>query len=150
MNRQRLTTSLTPELSCSNIKVSLSFYLETLGFKIQYQREEEGFAMIERQGSRIMLDEVRPNTGTETKRIWISAPMELPFGREINLEIKTSKVDQLYDRCKQTGANIFLSIEEKWYRTNNSEIGNRQFIVLDPDGYMLRFVQELGEQKIGV
>lgn len=150
MTKQRLTTSLTPELCCSNIKVSLSFYLETLGFKIQYQREEEGFAMIERQGSRIMLDEIRQNSVTETKRMWISAPMELPFGRGINLEIKTSKVDQLYTRCKQARASIFLPVEDKWYRADNSEIGNRQFIVIDPDGYMLRFVQELGERKISV
>ncbi len=150
MTNQPLTTALTPELCCSNIKVSLSFYLETLGFKIQYQREEEGFAMIERQGSRIMLDEVGHNSATETKRTWISAPMELPFGRGINLEIKTTNIDELYNRCKQTGANIFLAIEEKWYRADINEIGNRQFIVLDPDGYMLRFAQNLGERRIRI
>ena len=39
-------------------------------------------------------------------------------------------------------------IEDKWYRADDIEIGNRQFIVLDPDGYMLRFAEELGERKI--
>jgi len=86
MINQFLTTSLTPELYCSSIKISLIFYLEVLGFRIQYQREEEGFAMIERQGSRIMLDEIGRNT---VKKTWISAPMETPFGKGINLEIKT-------------------------------------------------------------
>jgi catechol 2,3-dioxygenase-like lactoylglutathione lyase family enzyme len=148
MKEQRLTTSLIPELCCTNIKASLSFYLETLGFRIQYQRDEEGFAMIEREGSCIMLDEVGQNSGIETKRTWISAPMELPFGRGINLQIKTTEIDLLYNRCKQKRSNIFLPIEEKWYRVDNREIGNRQFIVLDPDGYMLRFAQDLGERKI--
>jgi hypothetical protein len=37
-------------------------------------------------------------------------------------------------------------MEEKWYRMNDSKVGNRQFIVLDPDGYLLRFVQDLGER----
>ena len=150
MAEMHLTTTLIPELCCSNIKSSLSFYIETLGFKIQYQREEEGFAMIERQGSLIMLDEIWKNSHAAIKRTWISAPMEIPFGRGINLEIRTIKIEELYNRCKQLGSNIFLPIEDKWYRANNTEIGNRQFIVLDPDGYMLRFAQALGEREINI
>jgi hypothetical protein len=42
------------------------------------------------------------------------------------------------------------SIEEKWYRANDVELGNRQFIILDPDGYMLRFFQDLGERNDSV
>ena len=146
MTKKRLITPLTPELCCSNIKVSLFFYTQILGFSIQYQREEEGFAMLERQGSRIMLDEIRKNSVNGNDRTWISGPLEAPFGRGINLQIKTSMVDELYDRVQKAEANIFLPIEEKWYRANDIEIGNRQFIVLDPDGYMLRFYQDLGER----
>jgi catechol 2,3-dioxygenase-like lactoylglutathione lyase family enzyme len=150
MAEMYLTTTLIPELCCSNVKISLTFYIETLGFRILYQREEEGFAMIERQGSRIMLDEIWKNSHAGTKRTWISAPMEIPFGRGINLEIKTIKIDKLYNRCKQLGSNIFLPIEDKWYRASNMEVGNRQFIVLDPDGYMLRFAQHLGKREINI
>lgn len=92
MTQKHPLTLLTPELSCSNIKSSLSFYIEILGFKIQYERLEEGFAMLERQGSRIMLDEIADTSQTSTKRTWILAPMEPPFGRGINLEIKTKKL----------------------------------------------------------
>jgi catechol 2,3-dioxygenase-like lactoylglutathione lyase family enzyme len=42
MTRDFATTALTPELICTDIKVSLAFYTEVLGFKIQYQREEAG------------------------------------------------------------------------------------------------------------
>lgn len=90
MSKQLLTTALTPELYCSDIKTSLHFYTEILGFNIQYQRQEEGFAMLERQGARLMLDEIN-----EAKRSWITAPLELPFGRGINLQIVTSHVDKL-------------------------------------------------------
>ena len=148
MAKKRFTTSLTPELCCSSIKTSLNFYVEILGFKIQYSREEDGFVMLERQGSRIMLDEIKQHHGSKTNRTWISGKLEKPFGRGINLEIKTLNVDQLYDRTRQSGATIFLPIEERWYRADNIEMGNRQFIVLDPDGYMLRFAEELGERKI--
>lgn len=49
---------------------------------------------------------------------------------------------------KASGAEIFLPLEEKWYRLNEIEVGNRQFIVLDPDGYMLRFEQDLGNRPL--
>jgi catechol 2,3-dioxygenase-like lactoylglutathione lyase family enzyme len=149
MTEKYRTTSLTPELYCSNMKTSLFFYTEILGFQIQYQREESRFVMLERQGSRIMLDEIEKHSSDKNNRTWISAPLELPFGRGINIEIMTTNVDELYNRVKQAGARIFLPIEEKWYRANNIEIGNRQFIVLDPDGYMLRFAQDCGERKTG-
>jgi len=146
MINNRLITPLTPELCCSNIKISLAFYTKILGFEIQYQREEEGFAMLERQGSRIMLDEINNNSAEGTNRTWILAALEKPFGRGMNLEIRTTQIDELYTYVQQSGATIFLPIEEKWYRVNDIEVGNRQFIVLDPDGYMLRFAQDLGDR----
>lgn len=144
MTNYTLITALTPELLCRNIKVSLPFYLDVLGFKIQYQREETGFAMLERQGARIMLDEIVPGS----PRSWIAAPLEVPFGRGINLQIETDKVDDLYAHVQKAGVTVFLPMEEKWYRADDVEVGNRQFIVQDPDGYLLRFFQHLGERKI--
>ncbi len=141
MTTKLIEAFLTPELICSNIKTSLHFYTKILGFNIQYQREEEGFAMLERQGSHIMLDEIKDSSGKY--RSWITAPLEAPFGRGINLQIKTTNVDTLYHHATAMGASIFLPIEKKWYRANNLEIGLRQFIVLDPDGYMLRFAESL-------
>jgi hypothetical protein len=43
---------------------------------------------------------------------------------------------------------IIVPIEDKWYRKGNSEVGNRQFVVADPDGYILRPCTELGERMI--
>jgi hypothetical protein len=43
---------------------------------------------------------------------------------------------------------VFLALEDKWYRQNNRMVGNRQFIVQDPDGYLLRFFQDLGRSPI--
>jgi len=146
MTSSPLITPLIPELSCSDIKISLAFYTEMLGFEIQYQREEEGFAMLQRQGACIMLDEISRKRKPK-KRSWLTGLLEKPFGRGINLQIKTSNVDVLYGNVQQSGANIFLPIEEKWYRVDAMEVGNRQFIVLDPDGYMLRFAEDLGCRK---
>ncbi|MEI6095555.1 MAG: VOC family protein [Gammaproteobacteria bacterium] len=146
MAENRVDTLLTPELYCSNIKVSVAFYTETLGFNIQYEREEEGFAMLEREGSRIMLDEIG-KPAMSVSRSWLSASLEFPFGRGVNFQIKTAAVDKLYEKVQKNGAPIFLPIENKWYRAGNIEIGQRQFMVLDPDGYMLRFIEEIGTKE---
>ncbi len=121
-----------------------------LGFEIQYQREEEGFAMLERQGARIMLDEIKKEALVGLGRTWLSGPLEIPFGRGINLEIHTVKINELFAHVQKAGARIFLPIEEKWYRVNQIEICNRQFIVLDPDGYMLRFAEYLSERQVDI
>ena len=38
----------------------------------------------------------------------------------------------------EAGWPIFVEPEEKWYRAGDIEIGVRQFLVQDPDGYLLR------------
>jgi len=132
--------ALVPELYCTNIKASVVFYTEILGFKILYQREETTFAMLERQGAQVMLDEYVPGS----PRSWIAGPLEAPFGRGMNLDIRTDDVDELYQKVKASGAKIFLPIEDKWYRADDIDLGSRQFVVLDPDGYLLRFSGSLG------
>ncbi len=148
MRGERLVTKLTPELSCTDITKSLSFYTDVLGFSVQYTRPEDGFAMLERQGSRLMLDQLHAIAPTSTGRSWVTAPMEYPFGRGINFQIEATDVDELHAHAQKCGANIYLPIEEKWYRADDTELGNRQFIVLDPDGYMLRFFQDLGTRPV--
>jgi hypothetical protein len=39
-------------------------------------------------------------------------------------------------------------MEEKWYRREALLLGVRQFIVLDPDGYLLRLSQSLGTKPV--
>ncbi len=132
--------ALIPELYCSAFGVSLDFYTRVLGFTVLYQREEEGFAMLERQGAKLMLDTIDP----KSSRSWITGDMDYPFGRGINFQIETTDVVALHAQVEKSDAHIFLPLEEKWYRANDVYVGNKQFIVLDPDGYMLRFFEDIG------
>ena len=100
--------------------------------------------MLEREGAMIMLDQI--NHGSE--RTWLSGVMEHPFGRGINLQIEVGSIMPLYSGVKKNGAKIFLEIEEKWYRIGDNEGGNKQFIVQDPDGYLLRFFENLGQRPL--
>ena len=39
-----------------------------------------------------------------------------------------------------------FEIEENWYRQDDKLLGNKEFLVQDPDGYLIRFSQDLGEK----
>ena len=41
---------------------------------------------------------------------------------------------------------IAFDIEENWYRHDDKMLGNKEFLIQDPDGYLLRFTQDLGEK----
>lgn len=130
---------LTPELVCSDFDRSLRFYTEVLGFTILYARPEERFAYLDREGAQIMIEQ-------PTERGFVNGALAHPYGRGVNLEIEVSDVDTLLLHVKAAGVDPWLPLEERWYRRSNVEVGNRQFIVADPDGYLLRFAQDLGER----
>ena len=48
---------LIPELTVADLQKSLHFYVDILGFTIEYERPEEKFAYLSFQGSQLMLDE---------------------------------------------------------------------------------------------
>jgi len=130
-----------PELYCSDYATSLAFYCETLRFHVDYSRPDERFAMLSFEGAQIMIEQT-----TDPGRRFVSAELTYPFGRGMNLQIEVSDVATLYARVNAAGCKIFLPLEDRWYLCDGKELGNRQFIVSDPDGYLLRFFQDIGER----
>jgi catechol 2,3-dioxygenase-like lactoylglutathione lyase family enzyme len=133
---------LIPELVVSDLEASLLFYRDRLGFTVLYDRSEERFAMLDKEGAQIMLEEKG-----EGRHFTNGFPSH-PYGQGINFQIEIDDVDGLYEDLLTQDTDIFCPIEEKWYRTGEMEAGNRQFVVADPDGYLLRFFTDLGERPV--
>jgi catechol 2,3-dioxygenase-like lactoylglutathione lyase family enzyme len=134
--------ALVPELYCSDLNRSMLFYVDVLGFELAYQRTEEKFAFLTLGEAHLMLEQA------DTGRKFLAGPLERPFGRGMNLMIKVPNVVSLYAGVVTDGAPITLELEEKWYRIGDELAGNRQFVVEDPDGYLLRFFQDLGRKPV--
>ncbi len=130
---------LIPELSVSNVGKSLEFYAGVLGFTVEYSRPEDGFYFLSLEGSQIMIEEVNDN--------WWTGELEHPFGRGINFQIEVSDVSVLVGRLDEAGVALFRPVCEMWYRGGDTEFGQIEFLVQDPDGYLLRFTQDIGERK---
>ena len=123
---------LIPELSVSDINKTREFYVDVLGFKICYERPEDKFIFVEKDGNQIMLEQINDN--------WNVGKMEYPFGRGINFEMTFSDVDAVYERIEKAGIKLFRKMEVKDYECGDEIVHQKQFLVQDPDGYLLRFV----------
>ena len=132
------SNALVPEICISDFDKSVKFYTERLGFKIEYKREEEGFAFLSLGKAQIMIDQI------DKGRTWKTGDFEYPLGRGINFQIEVDKIQHLLDNLKKHNVKLFLEPEEKWYRKKETQVGNKQFLVQDPDGYLLRFFEDLG------
>lgn len=133
---------LIPEMSVSNIEKSLHFYLSILLFKLEYERKEDKFALISLNNSQIMIEEING--------YWETGELSYPFGRGINFQIEVDNIDELYENIKKHDYPIKIDIEENWYRADDKLVGQKEFLVMDPDGYLLRFAQDLGEREYNV
>ena len=125
--------SLIPELSVTDIEKSKRFYINILGFKIEYEREENKFIFISLDNCQLMLEQINDN--------WNVGEMAYPFGRGINLEMTVSDVSSLYHRVLENKMPIFRELIINEYRANDSVIIQKEFLIQDPDGYLLRFVE---------
>ncbi len=134
--------SLIPELSVENFAVSLEFYTKILGFSVLYQRPEEGFAFLTLEHTQLMIDQIG------LTRTWQTAPFEYPLGRGVNFQITVSSIQTILEELAHHKIDLMMPVEERWYRKDNIEVGNRQFLVQDPDGYLLRFAEDLGQREV--
>jgi catechol 2,3-dioxygenase-like lactoylglutathione lyase family enzyme len=133
---------LVPELLVTDVNASLRFWRDLCGFSVAFDRLYEGFAYLDLDGAQIMLEE------RERSRNWIVGPMEAPFGRGINFQIGVRTIDPILASLAAADWPLFMRPEEKWYRAGNVETGVHQFLVQDPDGYLIRFSARLGQRRI--
>ena len=135
-----LEPSLIPELLVSDIDRSLAFWCDACGFEMRYSRPEEGFACVALGGAHVMLEQAGVG------RNWVTGPLEPPLGRGINFQITVSDAKSLAATLTRAGFELFMPLEKKWYRTGVEEAGVEQFLVTDPDGYLIRFQSSTGRR----
>ena len=73
-------------------------------------------------------------------------PVNYPFGKGLNVQIEVEDTESLVRAIEAAGFTLNLPLEDKWYGKDHEELGNRQFVVADPGGYLLRFYHSLGSR----
>ncbi|MCS6105366.1 VOC family protein [Clostridium botulinum] len=124
---------LVPELSVEDIEKSKEFYIDILGFKLEYERIEDKFAFISFEEAQIMIEEIN--------EYWNTATLEYPFGRGINFQINVSSVDGIISSLNKNNVEVFRDVKINTYEGNGEAYVEKEMLVQDPDGYLLRFSQ---------
>lgn len=122
--------SLIPEFSVSNIKASIDFYT-SLGFSIVYERVQDKFCFLQLEDNQIMIEQINDN--------WNTAKLEYPFGRGINISMSVKDIDKFYEEVKNKNIKIFMKLKVNKYVVNDVIYEDKEFLIQDPDGYLLRF-----------
>ena len=122
--------SLIPELSVTDIEKSKEFYLN-LGFKIMYERKEDKFCFLYLEDNQIMIEEINNN--------WNVGEMKYPFGNGINISMTVRDIDSFYERIISKKIVLFIKIKTSKYRVDDIIYEDKEFLLQDPDGYLLRF-----------
>ena len=131
---------MTPEFDVSDLAASLVFWSDALGFTVAYARPESGFADLERAGGQVMLNAINGH--------WQTSALERPFGRGINIQFDVEAIAPLLSGLEAASWPLFREPHEAWYRVGREQVGLRQFLVQDPDGYLLRFAESLGRRSL--
>jgi catechol 2,3-dioxygenase-like lactoylglutathione lyase family enzyme len=143
--------ALVPELYVSELGRSLSFYVELLGFAVEYDRPEDRFASLALGPARIMLEEA-PSLGAAcaaefARGEWRTAELRHPFGRGVNLQVSVPDVARIASRLTAASYPILLTPYQRTYRVGRDSLTVRQMLVADPDGYLIRPSQLLERSR---
>lgn len=103
----------------------------SLGFEIQYERAENKFCFLQLENNQIMVEQENDN--------WNVGRLEYPYGRGINLSMTVSNPEKMYERLKKKNISFFKELEIHEYRVNDHISKDVEFLIQDPDGYLLRF-----------
>jgi catechol 2,3-dioxygenase-like lactoylglutathione lyase family enzyme len=129
------------ELIVRNFDRSLAFWAGPMGFRVCYARPAQNFAYLERlDGAQMMF--------YERDGDWETGTFEAPLGRGAILQVDVTDVDEIHAAVKAAGLPLYVELREKWRDWGDRLGGQREFLVQDPDGYLVMVKQRIGEKPL--
>ena len=125
--------ALVPELSVTDIERSKWFYTELLGFQLEYERKNDKFAFLSLNNAQLMIEEING--------YWETGLLEYPLGRGVNFQIIVEDIQPIVNKLIQNEISLFREPFVSEYTTGETVFKEIEFLVQDPDGYLLRFSQ---------
>ena len=121
-----------PELTVFDIDKTKDFYKDMLGFKIEYERLYDKFIFMSFEDSQFMFEQLHEDG-------WNIGEMTYPLGQGINFSIKVKDIDFLYEKLKKHKIYFYRDMVINTYEVNGENIEQKEFLIQDPNGYLLRF-----------
>jgi catechol 2,3-dioxygenase-like lactoylglutathione lyase family enzyme len=123
---------LIPELTVFDINETKDFYINILGFKLEYERKEENFVFLSFEDSQFMFEQIH-------EKGWNLGELTYPLGNGINFSIEVKDINKLYVNIKGHNITLYRELMVNKYQAENETIEQKEFLIQDPNGYLLRF-----------
>ncbi|MDC9589303.1 VOC family protein [Xenorhabdus sp. XENO-10] len=131
---------MVPELTVTDFPASLDFYQRILGFEILIQRKYPDFVYLGLGEAQLMLEAFH-NSG------WNTGELSKPLGRGINFQIEVDDVTPILENLKINKIELYRPLKDNYYNIGDTQACQREFLVQDPDGYLLRFSQYIEHKQ---
>lgn len=70
---------------------------------------------------------------------WNIGELVYPLGRGINFSIAVDDIEELYQLVKSLNIELYRELTRNIYQVNGIEETQIEFLIQDPNGYLLRF-----------
>ncbi len=124
--KETTSESATPVYPVSDVKASVAWYVETLGFELEFLNEPEGqpavYAVLFRD--RLWIHLCRVSEGVQPASEYASAQLHV---RDVN---------EHYELLRSRGARVLQEIGDRFW-------GARDFVIADPGGNQLWFSEPI-------
>ncbi len=137
----KVWASLMAEMMVSDYPASLAFWTGPLGFRLVFERPAQKLACLERAGGAQVMIYQRDGD-------WETGPMDAPYGRGAVIQVYVEDVDALHATFAALGHPFYVPLREKWRDWGDRLGGQREFLVQDPDGYLIMVAQRIGERPL--
>ena len=129
------------EMMVSDFDAAFAFWTSVMGFVPAFVRPGQRLACVEHpDGAQLMF--------YERDGDWETGAMERPFGRGIVVQVYVTDAMAAADRVRAAGLAFYVAPREKWRDWGDRLGGQREFLVQDPDGYLVMVAERIGERPL--
>ena len=129
------------EMMVTDYAASYAFWTKVLGFDPAFERPAQKLACLEHpDGAQVMI--------YQREGDWEVGPMEPPFGRGLVIQVYVRNADAVAARVAALGLPFYVAPREKWRDWGDRLGGQREFLVQDPDGYLVMVAERIGEAPL--
>ena len=120
---------------------TFAFWVGLLGFDVAFSRPSQKLACLRHpDGAQIMF--------YERDGDWETGVMEPPYGRGAVIQVFVHDLNSLAENLRAAHHPFYVEPREKWRDWGDRLGGQREFLVQDPDGYLVMIAERLGERPL--
>jgi hypothetical protein len=132
---------LVAEMMVRHYPTALEWWTGLVGMAPVFTRPEQKLAFLQHpDGAQVMI--------YERDGDWEVGPMEAPFGRGAVIQVFVTDVTAVHARFAAANHPFYVPLREKWRDWGDRLGGQREFLVQDPDGYLVMIAEHIGEKPL--